>query len=308
MTRVLVTGATGLIGRQLLPQLAAAGYDVHALLNRREVPPELRSLARWHSADLANASLIDATLEAARPSLLFHLAWPALAGNLDDTEVHSRFLAASQDLVRRFYGNYGERVVVAGTCFEYDWSEGVCREDHTPTSPTTVYGACKNALRLFLEETAAANHRSWAWGRIFFVYGPHQEQTRFVPAIIRALIANEPVRCTAGTQIRDYLHASDVASALLHLATSGHRGVCNIGSGQRTSLRDIASEIAAILGGDHLLQFGAKPMPAAEPPVILADTHRLIRELSWSPRFTLAEGLAHTIASYRAAERAPALV
>lgn len=305
-TRILLTGATGLIGRQLLPQLVDAGYDVHAVVNRREIPDELRSLATWHAGDLLDAAAMRAVLGEAAPSHLLHLAWPTHGVGLDD-EIQRVHLRAGRELIGRFYESGGQRAVVAGTCFEYDWSEGLCSEETTPRIPITLYGRCKDALRQFTEDTARAKGRGWAWGRIFFVYGPHQERTRFVPAVIHGLLEQQPVICTEGRQVRDYLHAYDVASGLRHLLASGFCGDCNIGSGLALTLRDIALALADRLGGHSLLQFGAKPTPKGEPPVILADITRL-RQLGWQPRFTLAEGLADTVAAWRDASRKSVLL
>jgi nucleoside-diphosphate-sugar epimerase len=307
MPRILVTGATGLVGRQLLPQLALAGYDVHAWLNQRETPENLRPVATWHTGDMLNPDAIEAVLEDAAPSLLMHLAWPGTTGSLS-SEVHREFLTASKQLIHGFYQRGGDRAVVAGTCFEYDWSDGICSEDTTAILPRSEYGRCKNALREFTQATANAVGRSWAWGRIFFVYGPHQDPTRFVPTVIQGLLDGQPVLCTEGRQVRDYLHVYDVAGGLVHLLESGFCGECNIGSGEAVSLRDIAIELSRMLGGRSLLQFGAKPTPKDEPALILADINRLRHHLKWQPRFTLGYGLADTVASYRNAARASAVL
>jgi Nucleoside-diphosphate-sugar epimerases len=307
MSRLLVTGATGLIGRQLLPQLHAAGYEVHAVAHRIDIPADARPFATWHSADLLRASSLRPIVQSVSAPYLLHLAWPALVENLN-SGIHQTFLDASCSLLREFYYAGGARAVVAGTCFEYDWSEGLCVENRTPLKPSTAYGAAKDQLRRYLESLARETDRSWAWGRVFFVYGPHQSPTRFVPALIHGLLNQRPVPCTEGYQIRDYLHAFDVASALLRLLESAHEGTCNIGSGEATSLREIAGHIADLTGGRELLQFGARPTPKGESPVILADVHRLHHVIGWSPRFTLASGLAHVVAACRQETTAASLV
>ena len=306
MSRLLVTGATGLIGRQLLPQLHAAGYEVHALAHRTDIPADARPFATWHSTDLLSTESTRSVVQSISAEYLLHLAWPALVNSLN-SGIHQTFLEASRPLLREFYLAGGARAVVAGTCFEYDWSNGLCVENHTPLKPSTAYGAAKVQLRQYLESLARELHRSWAWGRIFFVYGPHQDPTRFVPAVIQGLLERRPVPCTEGFQIRDYLHAFDVAGGLLRLLESGHEGTCNIGSGEAVSLREIAGHLADVVGGRELLQFGARPTPKGEPPAILADVHRLRHVIGWTPRFSLTAGLGDTVAALQSAARASVL-
>ena len=298
MPRILVTGAAGLIGRQLVPQLHQAGYEVHAIVHRTEPPDDLRAFATWHPADLLSTASRSAVVQSVSAEYLLHLAWPALVESLN-SGIHQTFLEASRALAREFYLAGGARAVVAGTCFEYDWSDGLCVEDRTALKPSTVYGASKDQLRQYLGSLAREMDRSWAWGRVFFVHGPHQSPTRFVPAVIQGLLERRPVPCTEGYQIRDYLHTFDVAAAFVRLLESGYDGTCNIGSGEAVSLREIAGHIADGVGGRELLQFGARATPKGEPPVILADVHRLRNTVGWSPRYSLAAGLAHTVAAYQ---------
>ena len=262
MKRILLTGATGLIGRQLLALVSGAGYEVHAVMNRREVPAELESAAvTWHEMDLLGKEAAARIIRQIKPGGLMHLAWsttPGTSGN----DINREWLRASRELIRIFYENGGERALIAGSCFEYDWTQGICSEERTPRKPNTVYGSCKNDLRQFTEDLCQPENLSWAWGRIFFVYGPHEHPKRFVSSVILSLLGNQAARCTHGRQIRDYLHSRDVASGLVRLFESGLVGECNVASGQPVTLREIAEAIAARVGGHHLLEFGSQTRSA----------------------------------------------
>ena len=150
-------------------------------------------------------------------------------------------------------------------------------------------------MRCFIEEYCQDRSLSWGWGRIFFVYGPHEHPRRLVPSIIINLLNRQPAQCTHGRQVRDYLHARDVASGLIRLFESGWSGTCNIGSGERITLREIGEAIGDRLDGRSLLEFGARVAPESEPPIILADVSRLAKDVGWRPSVSLAEGLDETI-------------
>ena len=299
MNRVLLTGATGFIGRRVLPLLADEGFEVHAVSARSEIPAELSSMAAtWHRVDLLDQAAVDAVVRKVGAEGLIHLAWAVNSGGYDD-EVHRTWLNAGQELIRSFHRCGGRRVVVAGTCFEYDWSGGLCSEERTPLNPNTLYGACKDGLRKFIEEYSQNRGLSFGWGRVFFVYGPDEAPRRLVPSIITSLLKGEAALCTHGRQIRDYLHSRDVATALVRLFESSLTGTCNIGSGNGVTLREIGEAIGERLGAQSLLEFGARTAPAFEPPVILADATKLRDEVGWKPAISLADGLAETIEWWR---------
>ncbi len=111
------------------------------------------------------------------------------------------WLKASVTIMQKFAEAGGEHIVMAGTCAEYDWRYGVCSEELTPLSPHSVYGCCKNSMKQLLASFCGQHGLSWAWGRIFFLYGPSENPNRLVPAVINGLLKNEVTRCSRGDQL-----------------------------------------------------------------------------------------------------------
>ena len=205
------------------------------------------------------------------------------------------WLEASLHLLRSFADSGGQRVVIAGTCFEYDWDYGFCRESRTPLNPATLYGTCKHALQTTLAGLSRQTGLSSAWGRIFFLYGPHEHPDRLVSSVIRSLIKGEEAKCTPGEQIRDFLHVADVAGAFAALLDSEVSGPVNIASGRPVAVKEVIQTIAAQLGREELVKLGALPARSGEPHLLVADAARLEREVQHVPRYDLAEGLRQTI-------------
>jgi nucleoside-diphosphate-sugar epimerase len=113
------------------------------------------------------------------------------------------------------------------------------------------------------------------------------------------MLANKPVACTAGTQKRDFMYVGDAAQALVELVQSELTGLVNIASGSAVAVREVVEHIASVFGKPELIEFGARPTPANEPPLLLAKVDRLRNELHWTPKHSLARGLATTIAWWR---------
>ena len=292
MKRVLVTGGRGFIGRHCLPRLAAAGYEIHAVTTRAIA--ESRQGLEWHRADLFDMPGMRTLVRKVSPSHLLHLAWVTDPGRYWTSPENLRWVAASLELLHAFRETGGSRAVAAGTCAEYDWNSGVCSEMNTPIAPTTLYGVSKQALGAILASFAAQTGLSAAWGRVFFSYGPGEHPAKLVASVVTALLAGKPAPCSSGAQQRDFIHVEDAASAFVALLDSTVTGPVNIGSGNAVAVRAVVLAIADLLGRRDLVRLGALPA-TAEPPLVVADTQRLFREVCWRPRFDLDSGLDDTI-------------
>jgi nucleoside-diphosphate-sugar epimerase len=295
--RVLVTGATGCIGRHALPLLVARGWDVHAIASR-QATPDVASVT-WHRGNLLDATATRAAVHDVAPTHLLHLAWYIAPGKWATAPENVTWVRASLDLFDAFAEAGGARIVTAGSCLEYDWQYGYCSETRTPCAPHTAYGACKHALSELTETFARAHGLSSAWGRIFFVYGPHEHPDRLVASVVRSLLQRQPARTSHGRQVRDYLFAGDVADALVTLLASSLEGPINIASGEPVQLRDIVQRLGDLLDGRDLLQIGAIPPAPTDVPLVVADTRRLTGELGWRPAVGLDAGLRQTIDWWR---------
>jgi nucleoside-diphosphate-sugar epimerase len=293
VSRVLLTGASGFVGRQALAALVAAGHAVHALA--RTLPDD-RVGAVWHEADLLDG--VAGVVEHVEPEVLVHLAWYAEHGRFWRSEENLRWVSATLDLMRTFAHAGGRRAVLAGSCAEYEWSRDRYRESDA-LAPATLYGAAKHGTHAIAAALAEQLGCELAWGRLFFLYGPREADARFVPSLITALLSGKEAPMTAGTQVRDFLCSVDAGAAFAALADSAVAGPVNVASGDGVSLRDLAELIAARIGRPELLRFGALAMPDGEPRSLVADATRLREEVGFTPSLDLAAGLDLTIASLR---------
>jgi nucleoside-diphosphate-sugar epimerase len=296
--RVLVTGATGLIGRNSLPVLLRTGYEVHAVSGSPKTQ-DADGAIHWHCANLLRPDEVVALVQKVKPSHLFHLAWYAIPGKFWTASENLDWVQATVALMRVFRDQGGQRFVGAGSCAEYDWTFDHCQEASTPCRPATLYGAAKYSTQLLLDAWSRQTGTSSAWGRVFFLYGPGEYPSRLVPSVINSLLNGEPALCTHGEQVRDFMHVEDVAAAFVALLDSDVQGVVNIASGAPLPLKDVIYTIADQLGRRELVQLGAIPANAADPAALIADIGRLRDEVGFRPRYSLKNGIALTVESMK---------
>jgi len=297
MKTVMLTGASGFIGHHCIPLLIKQGYEVHALTSRKNPRNDRR--VSWHTANLLKPDQVHSAIESICPTHLLHFAWYTKPGLYWSAQDNVQWLQASLNLVQAFSVGGGERMVSAGTCAEYDWRFGYCSEDITPLKPQTLYGVSKQSFQMISHEILKSADISNAWGRIFFLYGPCENQTRLVPSVINALLQEQPAPCTIGNQIRDYLFVEDVADAFVQLLDSPVMGPVNIGSGKPVSVREIIELIGAKIGHEELIRYGQIPTSPSEAPFIVADNRRLLNEVGWSQKHDLGKGLDRTISWWK---------
>ena len=162
--------------------------------------------------------------------------------------------------VRRFVG--------VGSCFEYDLTVGYLRTD-SPLIPRTLYGCAKVATYLTLSRLMALDGRSFAWCRLFYLFGEGEDARRLVPYLHARLAAGEPAELTSGRQIRDFLDVVEAGRRIADAALSGVEGPLNICSGEPVMVADLARRIADVYGRRDLLRFGARADAPADPPCVI---------------------------------------
>lgn len=295
--RTLVTGASGFIGSHVLRPLVEAGAEVHAI--GRNLPGKSVSPVRWHSVDLLDQDTRRKMIEFIRPQAVLHLAWEARHDIFWTAPSNLDWVGASLDILRRSADAGADRFVGVGSCAEYADDAVVCQETSTALSPATLYGSAKDACRRVAEKFAASRGLSFAWARLFLLYGPGEPPSRLVPSIARKLIAGQPAPMSSGRAIRDYMDVRDAGVALAALALSDVTGPVNIASGHSCSVREVAEQISRLAGSPELLQVGALP-DRDEPARLAADISRLTEEVGYRDMRSLEVGLSQAIDHWRA--------
>lgn len=293
---ILMTGANGYIGRPTARALVASGCHVHVM---GRTDPQI-SGTTFHYVDLLQEMDLRTKIELTGARSLLHLAWSVAPGKFWTDLANCDWVAASLRLFHAFVEVGGQRIVGVGSCAEYDWSASSrMTEDVSPICPATLYGKSKASLWGLLEAVGQQEELSVAWARLFFLYGPREPRGKLVSDAINMLLNGKRLLTTPGLQKRDFIHVDDAGAALAALALSAVTGPVNIASGQSVRVRELLDHVAKATGGHDLIDFGARSLAKNEPMEIVADTARLRKEVGFSSRFSLTEGIVRTVEWWR---------
>ena len=283
--KVLVTGATGLIGKELINPLKENGFEVYAI-TIDDVNPD--NGVHWIKGNLFDSEFIKTAMESVKPNYLLNMAW-ATTGDYLKSDINYKFLNAGIELLKYFKDNGGKRVIYTGTCFEYKFKDAQLKESDELEPDKTVYTFCKNKLHEIAEFFCHMNNISFGYGRIFYVYGKNEDKTRLTGMVIDKLSKNEEVVVKSGNLYKDYMYAKDIANAFASFLDSEVTGTVNICTGKAISIKEYVLTIAKEMGKEKLIIF--KDEPSNQPPIIVGDNSRLVNEVGYENYYNLKNAI-----------------
>jgi nucleoside-diphosphate-sugar epimerase len=279
---VIVTGATGFLGRHVTRLLLQGGTPVAAPVRNPETLPRLlqhQPLLRTYRCDLLSSEELSALVQTLRPRAIVHCAaYGVDHGQQDPATAVSTNVNATL-LLHQAASRFGaERFIHVGTGYEYGSSETDLSEDDA-LRPEGAYGASKASASLMLRAVRGASSMHTVIARPFGMFGDGEGSHKLVPQVVQACVTGVPLDLTEGYEVRDYLPVTDVARALVSLITLPLAAVStlqevNLCSGQAVTVRQVATTIAAQLGGVELLRFGARPSRPSNMQRVVGNPER----------------------------------
>ena len=294
-TRVLVTGGSGFIGRELVRTLCDQSVEVHVIGRS----PALDDRAYFHHCDLLGRDTSLQFIGDLGCTHLAHMAWYTEPGQFWNSPKNLEWVEASLRLVRAFVAEKNKRIIVAGTCAEYDWSSGQLDEQKTALAPATLYGEAKASLFHILTAAAPVLDYELAWGRVFIPFGPGEHCEKLLGTLLRTIETGEPAFFSSGIQERDFMYVSEIGRAFARLLFADISGPVNIANGKSISVRSFVEQAAEIGNVRHLVNFGKRELQTNEPPLIVASTARLYNEIGFEKEHSLKSALQQTIEHYQ---------
>ncbi|MCK5039965.1 MAG: NAD(P)-dependent oxidoreductase [Candidatus Aenigmarchaeota archaeon] len=296
---VLMTGATGFIGSNLLKRLLKENCQVHILTRKNSILERIKDIKESynnHVIDLTDFESVKVLISKIKPDVIFHLA--AYGTDYRQQNIQQAIdinIKASVNLFEAFIKNKGARFIHTGSCFEYGAKNTPISESDS-LEPIGIYNITKaSSVQLLVSMAKQIETGNLIVLRLFGAFGDSEGQHRFFPQMIDKLSKNQEIKMTGGEQKRDCIYVEDIIDAYVlasNVSLEKKAEIINIGSGKGILLKDIALIIAKQIGADkNLLQFGALPYRSNEMMYMEANIKKAETLLGWKPKTSLEEGI-----------------
>jgi nucleoside-diphosphate-sugar epimerase len=271
MTRVLITGANGFVGCQIIRALDTMGIDLIPVV-REGKSHEVSTIANVEKIITSKDLFLEDEdwweAQCKDVDVVIHAAWYVEAGKYQDSSKNIDCLIGSLNLARGAAKAGVDRFLGLGTCAEYDQSQRELTVD-TPLKPLTTYAAAKASLFTTLSQWFPMQSIDFAWIRLFYLYGEGEDQRRLVPYVRSQILKGDYVNLTSGQQVRDFMDVAEVGKIIAEISLTDQIGPINICSGIPITVRQLVENIADEYGRKDLLRFGAREDNPFDPPSVI---------------------------------------
>ena len=306
-TKVLLTGGTGFLGHHVVKALLDKKADVTLLIQPHEKTWRLDGIES--NINIIKAKLTDSegtkkAVQEVRPEIIIHFAgWMERKRDvniLDDMYEHH--VSSTINLILAADPEITKLMLNTGTSEEYGEQPDPFIET-LPIDPVSPYSASKGAATVMAAYLSKATGMPVVTMRPFITYGPGQVHDTLIPFLIKGVLQKKTVELTEGLQYRDFIFVDDLVScylAVIEKAESINSAqVFNVGTGQKTMVRDVIETIANFTNGQDYLKIGARPMRSGEPESMVAEIQKARDFLGWEPKVSLSKGIGRTIDWWR---------
>jgi len=290
--KILVTGASGFVGANVVRELIKKKHKIHIFLRKKSNIWRLKDVLGKlivHKIDLTERKLLVSKIKEIRPDVIFHLATYGAYPFQSDLESAvntniiglTNLLEASKDI------NY-DCFVVTGSSSEYGFKDKPMKETDA-TFPASFYGATKVSATLIAQAFAKKYNKPIVIFRLFSVYGPYEEPTRFIPIVMNSALKNKTLKLAKNIARRDFIHVNDVVNAFLKAMTikkfSGE--IFNIGTGKEYSNKQIAAFVKKINKGSLNISIDSNGNRPWDSLHWVAKTLKSRKNLKWSAKIPI---------------------
>ncbi len=298
--KILLTGGAGFVGKSVIESLISNLPDCSILsLTRNATSNPFHRRMEWFECDLGDSSTYADRVKQFSPDVVIHLAWDGIPDF--SLEKCLQNIQLSIDFFKIIFSCKSiKKIIVTGSCFEYNRLNGLCSETDICISKD-YFTWSKNVLRDFLQVETKKLDIVFCWARLFYVYGPHQRSASLIPTIIHSLSSGKIPDIRTPANSNDFIFVDDVASGILEMIKNEiQSSIFNFGSGVSTAILDVCKICDLSINGSLTLSSPLENLAQNSVKTVdfWADIEWSKSKLNWKPVTSLQEGIAKTLRIY----------
>lgn len=295
----LVTGVTGFVGSYLFRRLIESGQKVHILIRKQTNLWRIKDIvnkATVHISDLSSANELEKIIKRIKPNIIYHLATHGAYSFQDNPEkIINTNMLGTFNLLRATSGLDYELFVNTGSSSEYGFKKLPMKEGDL-LEPASYYAVSKCSQTLLCCYIARKEKKPVVTLRLFSVYGPYEEPTRFIPTLLKSLYLRQKINLVSSEISRDYIYVDDVIEAYLSIEQLKKNlgEIFNIGTGRQYTIKEVVETAVSVTGKTTDFGWGKMERRIWDTDNWVADISKAKALLDWSARINLEEGLSLT--------------
>lgn len=300
MRKVLVTGASGFVGANLVRRLLLDGHEVHVALREEHKHWRLQDLGREisiHTVDIQDAAKLKKVFTAVKPSWIFHTAvYGAYSSQTNLTQMIATNIQGTANLLTIASEIGFDAFVNTGSSSEYGYTKSPPTED-SPLVPNSHYAITKASATYLAQLTASTTGLQIPTLRLYSVYGQYEEPTRLFPTLLAHAQRGTLPPLVGKKSAHDYVYIDDVVDAYILAAKTKLKeraAIFNIGSGKQTTMEELVSLVRKKFNIHSQPQWGSMPARSWDSTSWVADPTKAHKVLKWQAKSTLVDGLQQT--------------
>lgn len=299
MRRVILTGATGFIGKWLTKTLLEADVDVTVIVrNKNKIDINVIDKIHIYECEYYNYEILEIPIQ--EYDVFFHLAWDGVGSkDKDKLDVQKRNIDMSVNALMLAKRLECKKFIASGTVAEYAYCERIMDFSQKQT-PNDIYAAMKVSVYNILNVLSRKIGIEFIWTVLPSTFGEGRDNDNIITYTITKLLKSEKPLYGDLEQLWDFLYVKEVARALWLIGDKGNGDkIYGIGSGQYRQLKDYIYIIRDIINPDLELGIGELPQMSHKAYSSCVGIYDLMRDTNFQVEIGFEQGIKNTISYYR---------
>lgn len=303
--KILVTGATGFIGKNLVESLKEK-FEIYALIldeKEKNVIPQIDYILWKTFFDRENEIKTLDGKKLGKIDTVIHLA--SYGVNPKDNDIDKMIesnINLTKDLILNLERVSCKNIIFTGSGFEYGDKGKIKLKEDMELNPFSLYGATKVSAFLIGKKLCESLGINYINLRLFNIFGEYEGSNRLIPQIINNYLEGKELNFTAGNQVRDYLYIKDIIEVYEMILEKNiyNNETYNVCSSEEVTIKEFITKVAYTIGiNKNSLNFGTIPSRKEEALYIVGDNSKLKRDFDWNRKYSYEFGIKNMYDFFR---------